>query len=302
MESVSKERNPLVPPELDTHKQPRLHTRLQAPLPPMVLQHTRALGIPSHVRYISYFEGLLRSSGDQWKCNTAQLSRVRVVGGVPNLHQSLLQKGCKLHAVVQVAQYQLPLEAYMALGSDKASPMSKRVGGREREKAQQGKEAAAEALFAELTGSEPAVLHTVFDQLQVAYGGDKQRLPFYSQSDATASTTPSRRPGGPDSPGAAAVAGKSAGIDLDLSAYDVRVRGDCILHLYSEDVRVMSIAFHTAFVAGSGYLQFDAAVVDLACEDRQHKAFPAATKVELFLTPVDDSILLNVQNVDAMLR
>jgi len=109
-----------------------------------LLQHTSALRIPSHRRYVSYFESLLRSDNERWRCNTYQLSRLRVLGGIPNLQPSLLSRGCRLHVVVKVAKF-LPREE-----DGYARPPSSK---------------AAQEQLAEATGAEVVVLFPLFNQV-----------------------------------------------------------------------------------------------------------------------------------------
>jgi hypothetical protein len=198
------------------------------------------------------------------------LSRIRLIGGIPNLHPSLLHKGCKLHVSVRVARF-VPQEndGYGRSPSSKGRPQR-------------------EAEVPEATGAEVVLMQPVFKQLEVAYNNDQTALPFY-QVDPEA-----------EAPGAAPtpVGSSKTSIDLDLSSYDIKLRGDCVVEVHSEELLVMAISLHTAFVTNDGYLQFDKAAVDLACEDTTNKIYSRDTKVEMFLTAVDDVPQLNVLNQD----
>jgi len=201
------------------------------------------------------------------------LSRVRIIGGIPNLHPSLLHKGCKLHVSVRVARF-IPLEN----DGYGHSPSSK---GRSQQ----------EAEVPESTGAEVVLLQPVFQQLQAAYNNDRTALPFYQVDPETEALGARAAP--------MPVGSSKTSIDLDLSSYDIKLRGDCVVDVYSEELLVMSISLHTAFVTNDGYLQFDKAAVDLACEDANNKIYSRETKVEMFLTAVDDVPQLNVLNQDS---
>ena len=120
-------------------------------------------------------------------------------------------------------------------------------------------------------------------QLEVAYSSDYSAVPFYRATS---------EPGAQGAP-AAPVGSSETTIDLDLSPYGIQLRGDGRVEVFSDELLVMAISLHTAFVTNNGYLQFDKAAVDIACEDTQHRIYSAATKVEMFLTPMDDVPALN---------
>ena len=70
------------------------------------------------MRMVCYYEALLRSSDSTYRTKPLQLNRVRIVGGVPNLSGSLLKKGCKVHVAVDVIEPVLEGGGGVDVGSD----------------------------------------------------------------------------------------------------------------------------------------------------------------------------------------
>jgi hypothetical protein len=191
---------------------------------------------PSQCRYLLYYEMLLRSATESFHSNTYQLARVRIVQGVPNLHKSLLVRGCHMHVKTSTVCFEPESE-----------------DSEDREQAR---------------GDEKFETRKTFDQLNVAYDGNIADVPFTNQDTQKQ-------------------------VDIDLSTYDVRLRGDCTLDLYSEELLVMSLSFHTAFIT-NGYLLLDKDVIELASDDKDNHRFPADMKVELFFMALDDDPNLNI--------
>jgi len=86
---------------------------------------------------------------------------------------------------------------------------------------------------------------------------------------------------------------KDSCIDMDLSASDVRVRGDTVLSFFSDDVKMMQLSFHTCFVEENNYLAFEKSQIDIACKDTKHRFFAPNLKVEVFFSPCDDDPSIN---------
>jgi len=258
------------------------------PAAAIFLQHTRALCIPSHRRYVVYFESLLRSAGDRWHCNTYQLSRIRVLGGIPNLHQSLLEKGCRLHVAVKGAKF-LPRSEDFDSYAPPRTQSSRSNNNNNNNKTVQERERERE--LADATGAEVLVMYPLFNQLKAAYNNDYSAVPFYRVSEGPGEVHAASASG---SASALPIGHSKTTVDLDLSTYEIQLRGDCIIEIHSDELLVMSISLHSAFVTNNGYLQFDKMSVDLICEDVRHKIYSAETKVEVFLTPVDDAPMINV--------
>uniref|UniRef100_A0A7S1TU70 Phosphatidylinositol 3,4,5-trisphosphate 3-phosphatase and dual-specificity protein phosphatase PTEN n=1 Tax=Phaeomonas parva TaxID=124430 RepID=A0A7S1TU70_9STRA len=81
-------------------------------------------------------------------------------------------------------------------------------------------------------------------------------------------------------------------VDIDLTPYNVRVRGDTKLMFMDEDYlnkddKMFSVWFHTAFI-DRNYLVFHKDVCDKACKDKQNKHFPKGFQLQVFLHRVDD--------------
>lgn len=113
-----------------------------------------AMRRPSLCRYLVYYETLLRSDSEIYHCNTLQLSRVRIVQGIPNLHSSLLLRGCALYCKVSHVTYMPTVDA--------------------------------DGTYAEMDqpeGTERMVQKPLFDQLQTTFEGDAENVPFYNQDD-----------------------------------------------------------------------------------------------------------------------
>ena len=126
-----------------------------------------ALSKPSLVRYVAYYEALLRSDQDSFMTNTFFLSRLRLRGGVPNLNKSLLKPGCKLHVTASMVSF-VPMDGVdfgFAVANNAATSES--------------------AVNGDPEGREQFVENSVFDQLQSAYDGDLENAPFYPQTDTS---------------------------------------------------------------------------------------------------------------------
>ncbi len=83
-------------------------------------------------------------------------------------------------------------------------------------------------------------------------------------------------------------------IDLDVSPFDVRVRGDVKVVFYDYDLlsdpdKMFHFWFNTGFITNN-YLLFHKTTLDGACKDKACKAFESSFKVEVFLDRLDDDI------------
>lgn len=81
-------------------------------------------------------------------------------------------------------------------------------------------------------------------------------------------------------------------VDLDLTPYDVKIRGDVNIifydhDTYSSDDKMCNLWINTAFIERN-FLLFDKSVIDKACKDKHNRAFEADFKVEIYLHRVED--------------
>ncbi len=81
-------------------------------------------------------------------------------------------------------------------------------------------------------------------------------------------------------------------IDLDVSPFDVRVKGDVKVVFYDYDLltepdKMFHFWFNTGFVANN-YLLFHKATLDRACKDTACREFDSDFKVEVFLDKLAD--------------
>lgn len=82
-------------------------------------------------------------------------------------------------------------------------------------------------------------------------------------------------------------------VDLDVSSYNVRVKGDVkMMFLDYDDVgapdKMFHCWFHTSFI-DNNYICFHKSVLDRACKDKSCKEFESSFKVEIFLDRVEET-------------
>ena len=76
-------------------------------------------------------------------------------------------------------------------------------------------------------------------------------------------------------------------IDVPLERYNVHVRGDVCLGLFSEGDKMCQLYFHTGFIKDS-ILTFEKNVIDMAADDTFHYTFNEALKIEVCLEAIPD--------------
>jgi phosphatidylinositol-3,4,5-trisphosphate 3-phosphatase/dual-specificity protein phosphatase PTEN len=81
-------------------------------------------------------------------------------------------------------------------------------------------------------------------------------------------------------------------IDLDVSRFDVKVKGDVKIVFYDYDMlsepdKMFHFWFNTGFVTNN-YLLFHKPMLDRACKDKACKEFESTFKIEVFLDRLDD--------------
>ncbi len=107
----------------------------------------------------------------------------------------------------------------------------------------------------------------LFNQLQSQYHDDATIVPFYRAADHPV-------------------------IDLDVSAFNVFVRGETAVDLFSEDYKWASVTFHTAFIDNC-YLELDKASIDLLSDDVFHHICGPEIRISLMFAPTIDRPAIN---------
>lgn len=121
----------------------------------------KAIYRPAHVRYLSYYEALLKSSNeDLYHTKTLRLCRVRFPNCTPDYSRSLLNSGCNINIRVKV----------IAFEQMKTSKGVKR--GEELE------------THTQQLGTESAQHKVVFDELSEVYSNDYSTVPFRSAHES----------------------------------------------------------------------------------------------------------------------
>jgi len=218
-----------------------------------------ALTLPSQIRYVHYYEALLRSSEEgAFKTKTLKITNIRI-NTIPNFDSSLLNMGSSPFVVVSVMAAVASLDG----GNEGGGEGNGVEGANSLPPAPPA--ATSEAETAELMTDAPIYTpRKIFNQYEDA----KETFRYYSRkTDST--------------------------IDLDLTSQDVLIRGDTVLTFFSDDVKMMQVAFHTAFVE-KNYLAFEKGAIDIAYRDTKHRFFDDGLKLEVFLTEIDDDPSINI--------
>lgn len=180
-----------------------------------------ALTCPSQIRYVYYYEALLRS--DSVRCSTYRVAHLRIVT-VPSFSASLIDCGCT------------PVVSISVLGRSGAD------------------------------------------------SGDVSWYPrrVFNQTDALGPVKPRQYS-----------AERDTIVDIPLEKYNVHVRGDVCLAVFSEEEKMFQCCFNTSFIQ-ENYLAFEKQFVDMAAEDMFHYTFDANFKVEIAFEAIPDEPALNV--------
>lgn len=121
--------------------------------------------------------------------------------------------------------------------------------------------------FTSTVGLRRSYTMELFNQLESQYHDDAAIVPFYRAADHPV-------------------------IDLDISAFDVFVRGETAVDLYSEEFKWASITFHTAFVENH-FLELDKSSIDLLSDDIYHHICGPDIKISLMFAPTFDRPAIN---------
>ena len=109
---------------------------------------------------------------------------------------------------------------------------------------------------------------TRFNQLEEQYGGELDDVPFFNRKECNM-------------------------VDIDVSDFDVLVRDEVLIDIYSEELKIASCTFHTAFVDNC-YLEFDKDQLDILCGDTHNHFCSSNTKIALLFAPTVDKPELNI--------
>ncbi|CAE7459986.1 pten [Symbiodinium microadriaticum] len=183
----------------------------------------KGVTIPSQIRYVHYYEALLRRK--DVISYTYQITHVRFVT-VPNFDPSITGGGCDPYVIVKML--------FPANTASTAEDNAQSVVYKQR---------------------------TVFNQILEA----KRVKKCYPHEKC---------------------------VDIDLTPYNVKIRGDVNLifydhDTYSSDDKMCNVWINTAFIERN-FLLFDKSVIDRACKDKHNRAFEADFKIEVYLHRVED--------------
>lgn len=181
-----------------------------------------AITCPSQIRYVYYYEALLRS--DSIQCGTYRIKHIRV-RTIPSFSSSLIDCGCSPTVNVSLL----------------SRPSSNSIV------------------------NPPWYPKRVFCQANSL--GEVAARHYSVERDAV--------------------------IDLPLERYNVLVRGDVCVCLFSEGEKMCQLYFHTGFIKDT-CLTFDKGHIDMAASDTFHYTFDANFKIEICLEPVVDEPGLNL--------
>ena len=188
---------------------------------------------------------------------TLQLCGVRFSGDIPNYQRSLVKFGINPHIHVSTLVHE-----ERSQGSQGGSPGERRKS--------LGSMSAKHKVVNKLGESEAEMAASVkrtysverFNQLEQQYKGKYDAIPFYNRSEYSV-------------------------VDLDVSDFDVIVRDEVVVDIFSEEIKIASCSFHTAFVDNC-YLELDKAQMDILCEDNSNHLCNADTKIALLFAPTVD--------------
>lgn len=280
-----------------------------------------ALTIPSQIRYVYYYEKLLRQ--DFKPMNTYQLVYARV-HTVPKCTASIIHVGCIPYFTVHVAA--LPSTDYGHVAQNQGSllprsnlarwdvntlllnPSDRELYGRydgsassvgtmtqtmQQMSMQSGNNGssggivwASKRIFSSLQSQYNNKLNEV-KQYRSHYDEDME-FPLTTMTSSSSSTSHS-----PTTRNTPSKLLSSQQQQLQASIPPIYLRGDVCLRFYSEKEKFTQVCFHTAFVE-QYYLSFEKDYLDIASEDRYHRIYEKEYGLELVLVPVDDQPMVNI--------
>jgi hypothetical protein len=214
------------------------------------------------VRLVYYYESLLRNEESRFLNKTLQLCGVRFSGDIPNYQKSLVKFGINPH--IHVSSFVHEGRSHGGSSPDRdRRESSTSLSPRHKVVSEMGGSDAEMAASIKRSYSV-----TRFNQLEEQYRGDMSAIPFYNRSEYSA-------------------------VDLDVSDFHVLVRDEVTVDIFSEEIKIASCTFHTAFVDNS-YLEFDKAVLDIMCEDSNNHFCSPNTKIALLFAPTVDQPSLSI--------
>ena len=225
---------------------------------------SKAISHPSHIRFVYYYESLLTHEETRFQNKTLQLCGVRFTGDIPNYQRSLIKYGFNPHIHVntivhEVRRSSLAEDVSSKIRNSKIDAISAKH--KVVSKLGEGSEEMAASVKRTYTVER-------FDQLEQQYQGKYEAIPFYNRSEY-------------------------ATVAVDVSDFDIIVRDEVVVDVYSEEIKIASLSFHTAFVDNC-YLEFDKPYIDILCEDVSHHLCNSETKIALLFAPTVDRPEYNV--------
>lgn len=187
-------------------------------------QHHNALLLPSQIRYIHYYEMLLRT--DQVRCKTYRITSINMVT-IPHTSSCIVNGGCTPHISLSVLAHNDDEEIQNAW-------FPKRI----------------------------------FNQLSFT---KKKSLVRY-------------------------IVGQDDKIDFDMQTYEVNVRGDVCLSIFSEGEKIAQLYFNTCFINENSCLVFDKECIDIANYDIYHYTYDKDFKIIIHFKQIKDDPLINHYN------
>jgi len=183
--------------------------------------HHNVLLLPSQIRYVHYYEMLLRT--DQVRCKTYRIISITCIT-IPHTSSCIVNGGCTPHISLSVLSHNDDEEIQNAW-------FPKRI----------------------------------FNQLSWT---KKKPLVRY-------------------------IVGQDDKMDFDMQSYEVNVRGDVCLSMFSEGEKIAQLYFNTCFVNDNSCLVFNKECIDIANYDVHHYTYDEDFKIIIHLKQIKDDPLIN---------
>lgn len=184
-----------------------------------------AITCPSHIRYVYYYEALLRSEGIQ--CHTYKIKHIRL-HTVPSFSPSLINCGCT------------PSVHISLLSCENNSNISSKNE------------------------------HKYYPKQIFSLEKSMGIIPMKHYSSET-----------------------DLYIDFSLELYNIHIRNDVCLNIFSDHEKMCQLYFHTGYIKDN-YLSFEKCHIDMASDDVFHYTFDANFKIEITFESLPDEPELNL--------